>query len=257
MTLGFIGIGHIATAVIEGLYQSKPDNLRIHLSPRGKKNSIRLAETYPSVYRLKNNQQVVNQSDIIFIAVRPSDAGPVLTELSFSEDQTVVSFVPFLQQEDFTKAVGPAQKVCRAIPLPTVIYHTCPIPLFNATDEIINLFNRIGQPLQVTNEKQLHALWTLTGFITPFYDILDELSTWAESEGVDKPVANQYLADLFQSLSFAAQQSDPINFEKLSNHAATPNGMNEQAGEELKKQGTLQTYTKIADRLLEQFQQNL
>ena len=67
MKLGFIGTGRIATAVIKGFCSSSIKNTTISLSPRSKSNSIYLARTFPKVKRLKSNQLVLDNSDIIFV----------------------------------------------------------------------------------------------------------------------------------------------------------------------------------------------
>ena len=55
----------------------------------------------------------------------------------------------------------------------------------------------------VNDENELHSLWVLTGLISPFYDLLEELTTWTVERGVERNTASQYIADMFQSLSFA------------------------------------------------------
>ncbi len=50
-----------------------------------------------------------------------------------------------------------------------------------------------------------------------------------------------------------SQQADPIDFTELAKHAATPNGMNEQAGKEIREKGTHSNYTIAADNLLKRF----
>ena len=81
MKLGFIGVGNIASAVIEGLATSNLDYTTINLSPRSKNTSEQLANKFTNVYRLEDNQQVLDQSEIIFIAVRPTDTGEILSNL--------------------------------------------------------------------------------------------------------------------------------------------------------------------------------
>lgn len=253
MKLGFIGVGKITTAIVDGLCTSAMKNVFVYLSPRNEENATNLEMKYPVVKRMADNQEVLDQADIIFIAVTPAMAGKVLEELTFNAGHTVISLVPLLRYADLAAAVYPAINLSRAIPLPPVINHNCPLPVFNATDEVIKLFSYIGQPLQVADEDQLHVIWTLTGLITPFYDLLGELSDWTIRHGVDKMVANQYLANLFQSLSFMSQQADPIDFTELAKHAATPNGMNEQAGKEIREKGAHDIYTAAADNLLKRF----
>jgi pyrroline-5-carboxylate reductase len=255
MQIGFIGVGKITNAIVEGLCTSSIKNTQLYLSPRNEANARRLAEKYAQVERLESNQQVIDQSDIVFIAVRPAVAVDVLHALVFREEQIVVSLVPLLKNAELLNAVAPATQVVRAVPTPTVVQHTGPILLFHSNDTVTELFRHLGQPLQVADERQLHALWTLTGLITPFYELLHELSSWTVANGVDSTTANQYIAGLFQALSFAAQQESIIDFKDLAQHAATPNGMNEQAGREIREKGAHHAYRVASDNLLMRFDQ--
>ena len=80
MKLGFIGTGRISTAVIESLAR---DSYEIFISRRGKKNSKRLSEAYENVL-IGNNQEVVNQSDVVFIGLTADKAEKALETLRFS-----------------------------------------------------------------------------------------------------------------------------------------------------------------------------
>lgn len=253
MQIGFIGVGKITNAIVEGLCTSSIENTQIYLSPRNEVNARRLAEKYAQVERLESNQQVIDQSDIIFVAVRPAVAMEVLHMLVFREKQIIVSLIPLLKKAELLNAVAPASHIVRAVPTPTVMQHTGPILLFHSNDTVTQLFRHLGQPLQVTDEQQLHVLWTLTGLITPFYDLLHELSSWTIANGVDATTANQYIAGLFQALSFTAQQDSTINFKELAQHAETPNGMNEQAGREIREKGAHHAYRIASDNLLKRF----
>lgn len=255
MQIGFIGVGKITHAIVEGLCTSSIENTQIFLSPRNEAIAQHLADKYAQVKRLESNQQVVDQSDIVFIAVRPAVAVDVLHALVFREKQIVVSLIPLLKSAELLHAVAPATNVIRAVPTPTVMQHTGPVLLFHSNDTVTQLFRHLGQPVQVRDEQQLHTLWTLTGLITPFYDLLHELSSWSIANGVDATTANQYIAGLFQALSFAAQQNSTTNFKELAQHAETPNGMNEQAGREIREKGAHHAYRVASDNLLMRFNQ--
>jgi len=79
---------------VEGLCTSSIEKTHIYLSPRNETSARRLAEKYAQVQRLESNQQVIDQSDIVFIAVRPAVAVEVLRSLVFREKHIVVSLVP-------------------------------------------------------------------------------------------------------------------------------------------------------------------
>ena len=257
MKIGFIGVGKIAGAIVEGLCTSaapSAEDIVIYLSPRNESNSLQLAGKYPvSVHRMHTNQEVLDRCDIVFISVRPAVAAEVLGALRFDRRHMVISLIPLLPYAGLAAAVTPAVDITRAIPLPTVMQHNCPIPLYRANDTVTRLFGYIGQPLPVEDERQLHVIWTLTGLITPFYELLDTLSGWTTAHGVPRETANAYIANMFQSLSYLAQHSDPIDFRELAQHAATPNGMNEQAGKEIREKGAHEAYVAASDRLLERF----
>ena len=253
MHIGFIGVGKITGAIVEGLCTSPIANTQIFLSPRNGANAQRLTDKYAQVQRLDSNQQVIDQSDIVFIAVRPAVAVDVLQKLVFRENQVVVSLVPLLNSDQLLQAVRPVTTIVRAVPTPAVMRHTGPILLFHSTDTVTELFRHLGQPVHVADEKQLHVLWTLTGLITPFYDLLQELSDWTIANGADALTANRYIAALFEALCATAQQSDAIQFNEMAKHAETPNGMNEQAGKEIREKGAHKAYSAASDNLLKRF----
>jgi len=107
MQIGFIGVGKITNAIVEGLCTSSIQDTQIWLSPRNEANARQLAEKYTAVQRLESNQQVVDRSDIVFVAVRPAVAVEVLQELVFRKEQIVVSLVPLLKEADLLAAVAP------------------------------------------------------------------------------------------------------------------------------------------------------
>ena len=71
MILGFIGIGKISSSVIKGILNSKIKYKRIILSPRNKKISKYLKNKSKKVEIAKSNQDVINRSNWIFLAVTP------------------------------------------------------------------------------------------------------------------------------------------------------------------------------------------
>ncbi|MCF8222036.1 MAG: NAD(P)-binding domain-containing protein [Bacteroidales bacterium] len=253
MKIGFIGTGKISSAVTEAICKSKQGDNIINLSPRNKERSETLAAKYPEVNRWQSNQEVLNKSDIVFIALKPDVYDKVIDELSFSNHHIVVSLVPYTNKSIVQDLVKPAKSVTRAIPLPAVVNHNCPIPVFSPVEEVMNILSSIGKPLVIDDEDQLHVLWTLTGLITPFYDLLSSLSDWSVNNGVKKEIADKYIADMFMSLSFAAGVSSETDFGILSDHAATPGGMNENSGKEINNAGAHRAYTEAAEKILGKF----
>ena len=78
--IGFIGAGNMATAIINGLISNKasnPENINIFDLDAEKINLM----TAKGVNALASSQDVVKNSDIIVLAVKPQNYPEVLAEL--------------------------------------------------------------------------------------------------------------------------------------------------------------------------------
>ena len=103
MKLGFIGTGNITSDVITGICRSDLKFKQIIISPRNKKKQKNLKKKFKKVIIAKNNQEVINKSDWIFIGVLPAVANQILPNLNFRKNQTVVSFVATLNLSNLKK----------------------------------------------------------------------------------------------------------------------------------------------------------
>ena len=68
-----------------------------------------------------------------------------------------------------------------------------------------------------------------------YYELLNISSQWLTKKGINKNTSNNYIAELFLSLSQDAVNKKFQGFKKLVADSQTPNGLNEQALKELKK----------------------
>jgi pyrroline-5-carboxylate reductase len=68
-----------------------------------------------------------------------------------------------------------------------------------------------------------------------FYETLNVSSNWLIKKGINRNVANDYIAELFLSLSQDAVNKKSQGFQKLVKDSQTPNGLNMQVLKELKK----------------------
>ena len=71
MKLGFIGSGKIASSVITGICGSKISFKKILISPRNRNIAQRLKRKFKKVSIAKNNQEIVNSCNWVFLSVTP------------------------------------------------------------------------------------------------------------------------------------------------------------------------------------------
>ena len=93
MNLGFIGTGKIASSVITGICKSKISFKKILISPRNKSIAKRLKQKFKKVSIAKNNQQIVDNSNWVFLSVTPTVGEKIIKELKLRSTQTVISYI--------------------------------------------------------------------------------------------------------------------------------------------------------------------
>lgn len=247
MKLGFIGSGHITTAIVTGLLTASKRPQGVILSPRNAARSAALAARFPQVVVAENNQRVVDDSDWVFLAVRPQVAREVLTPLRFRPGHKVVSLIAAFSTADLVGLVAPATAIVRAVPLPSVARHCGPVALCPPDGEVAELFDRIGTAVPVADERQLNALWAVTALIAPYHALMARSATWLTGAGVDAEVANRYVGALFHTLAVEALETRRRDFASLAEDAQTPGGLNEQALRFLSDAGWYETLAQTLD----------
>ena len=119
MQLGFIGTGEITSSIVTGLSSFGVTAHSIWLSPRNSAIASGLANRFRGIAVASCNQDVLDHSHAIVIAVSPSAARDVLSELRFRPDHEVISLVSTLSLRSLSELVAPAVRIARAVPLPS------------------------------------------------------------------------------------------------------------------------------------------
>ena len=136
MRTGFIGTGAITEAIVIGLYTLGGYSERIVVSRRSRERSTILAERFPLVEVVDDNQILVDRCDQVFISVLPKQAVEVVSQLQFAAHHRVVSLVAGLSLETIASLTAPASSCFRAIPMPPIEYGLGPTPLFPPDSEL-------------------------------------------------------------------------------------------------------------------------
>jgi len=235
--LGFVGVGAIAEALITGMCAAGEQRATFLLSPRNSNVANRLAERFPLVKVAADNQAVIDASDIIFLAVRPQVAADVLGALKFRTDQRIVSLIATFNVARLRTLVGPAEAITRAVPLPAVARRMGALTLYPPTPEIVGLLEGLGQLVQVQNESDLDAFWAVTGLMSSYLGMLDEIARWLSRQNLQDTQVRPFVAAMFEALAVTATERAMGGFDRLAAEHATPGGLNEQAYRELKAAG--------------------
>ena len=249
MKLGFIGTGKITSAVIEGICKSKILFSKIIISPRNKVLAQKLSKKFKKVTIAKNNQEIVNNCNWVFLSITPTVGQKIIKELKFRSNQTIISFISTITLAQLKKAIRVKAKIIRAIPLPPISLKKGPIPICPPNKKVKEFFNKIGTTVEIKNEKSSINFWTTSGMMAPFYELLRVMTDWLVKRGVKRDNAQKYITSLFLALSEDAVVNSKKDLKYLVKESQTPKGLNEQGVKELTKAGFYKSLEKTLNSI--------
>ena len=250
MKLGFIGTGKITSSVVTGICRSKISFKKIILSPRNKNVAKRLKRQFKRVSIAKNNQEIINSCNWIFLAITPTVGQKIIKNLKFKAGQTIVSFISTMTLPQLKKVIKVKATIVRAIPLPPISLKKGPVPMFPPNKKVKNFFNKLGTTIEISNEKLSKNFWSTSGMMAPFYELLSTMSNWLVKRGVKKDKAQKYITSLFVALSQDAVVNSNKDLKHLVKESQTPRGLNEQGVKELRKAGFYRATEKTLNSIL-------
>lgn len=176
-TIGFLGAGNLAEALIKGLLESRAVSAaQILASDRVTDRLLHIAETF-EVKVVSENFEAARGADIVFLTVKPGDAGEVLNEIApeMTPDKLLISVAAGLRTERIFDLLGgggfpsPVPLV-RAMPNTPALVGQGMTALFaggDATDADMAIasaiFDAVGRVVIVDDEDLMDAVTGLSG----------------------------------------------------------------------------------------------
>ena len=249
MILGFIGTGKIASSVITGICKSKISYKKIIISPRNKSIARNLEKKFKKIEIARNNQQLIDKSDWIFLSVTPDVGEKIIKNLRFKSKQTIISFISTITLPKLKKLIKVKAKIYRAIPLPPISLKKGPVPICPPNKKIRSFFDKLGTSVEIKNEKLSINFWSTSGMMATFYEILRVMTDWLVKRGVKRNDAQKYITSLFLALSEDAVVNSKKDLKYLVKESQTPKGLNEQGVKELTKSGFFKSLEKTLNSI--------
>jgi pyrroline-5-carboxylate reductase len=237
MNFGFIGTGKIASSVITGLTKSSIKYKKIFISTRNKKISKELKRKFKKIYIEKDNQNIIDKSSWIFLAVTPKVGEKIIKNLKFRSSQIIVSFISTITIPELKKMIKVKADIVRAIPLPPISLKKGPVPICPPNRKVKNFFNKIGSTVEIKNEKLSINFWSTSGMMASYYELLKVMTDWLVNRGIKRLDAQKYITTLFLALSEDAVVNSKKQLKYLVKDSQTPKGLNEQSLKEMSKKG--------------------
>jgi len=249
MILGFIGCGKISFSVITGILSSRLKVKKIFVSKRNSKISSYLKKKYKKIIVTKENQEIINKSDWVFLAITPLVGEKIIKELKFKPNQKIISFISTITIPKLKRMIKIKADIVRAIPLPPISLKQGPIPICPPNKKVKKFFDRLGSTVEIKNEKLSINFWSTSGMMASYYDLLRTMSDWLVKRGIKRLDAQKYITSLFLALSKDAVVNSKKDLKYLVKESQTPKGLNEQALKDISKKKVYRSIVETLDNL--------
>jgi pyrroline-5-carboxylate reductase len=246
---GVLGTGQIGGALTAGLAARLEPDESIVLSPHSRQRATELAAGFDRVRIAADNQAVVDEAEIVVIALRAEAADDVQRQLRFRPDQLVISLAATTAFARLTESVRPA-RVARAVPLPSIRDGIGPTVVFPEVEGAEILFGRLGGVVWAKTETNFHAATALTALIRPLQEIGVMAASWGVQRGLTQEDARQLVSPVFEfiAMSITTGGTAPVT------EATTPGGLNAQTAALLARLGTIDHFREALDAVMDRLQ---
>lgn len=234
-TIGIIGVGEIASAIVDGLCADDAPTARgteatapdIVLSPRSRGRAADLAERHAGVEVASDNQDVVDRSDLIIVSVLPDQVDDVLSALEIPADRIVVSAVAGVTSDRLRALLPRDPRIVRVIPLPAVRERRGVTAVFPAEATTVELFDRLGGTVVAETEAMFSTLSATTATMSAHFAFLEVITDWLIDQGWATSEAEAIVRGQFVGLGTTLAETDTPIAELVAAHE-TPGGLNAQ-----------------------------
>ncbi|MET8482866.1 NAD(P)-binding domain-containing protein [Streptomyces tendae] len=224
--VGIIGVGEIGRAVVTGLHHGGGAAPEVFLSPRSARTAAELSERHEGVTVCGDNQEVVDRSEIVILAMRREQCRDALAGVRVGDDRILVNVMAGMGNDNLRETLGTSAPVVRAIPLPAIRERRSVTVVYPSHPEVDSFFAQLGGALPVADEAAFDVLSALTGALTTHYAYLATLASWATGHGIAPDDADRYVRGLFQGVG-RSLGDETRSLDRLAADHETPKGNNE------------------------------
>lgn len=232
--IGFLGAGKMATAIIKGIIDSgfcKSENIFVSDI---NDNALTKMQNDLHITPIKSNNEVVENADIVFCAVKPFVLKDVLAEIksSFKENQLLVSIAAGVSTKTIEEFTGNLP-VIRVMPNTPAFVKAGMSAVCKGTyakdehaDLICKIFNSLGVAVK-EDEKNIDVITAISGSGPAyFYYFINEFAKAGEKFGLNKETALTLAAQTALGSAKMAMETG-ISLEQLIINVTTPGGCTE------------------------------
>jgi len=215
-TIGFIGSGNMAEALIKGIIAAgiyQPEDVTI--SDIRRERLEQLAAEY-NVRPVENNTALTASADVVVLSVKPQNMDEVLGEIkgTLKRDSLVISIAAGITTAKIAAALRDVP-IIRVMPNTPALVGEGASALFakNVSGEAMALamkvFGAVGKAVVVDREELIDAVTAVSGSGPAYFFLLmEEMIKTGEQLGLDEATAKELVLQTAKGAAMLAEQAD-------------------------------------------------
>ncbi|QGH32577.1 pyrroline-5-carboxylate reductase [Gracilibacillus salitolerans] len=233
-TIAFLGAGSMAEAIIAGMTSKEmvPSD-RIIATNHSNKERLTALENKYGIRTSQSREDVVSQSDIIILAMKPKDIQSAIAEVKdfLSDSKIVVSLLAGISTQYIEQLLETNNAVVRVMPNTSAMIGQSASTItggqyvdFSTVGLIKNLMTSIGTTTLI-QEEEMDAYTALAGSAPAFYYYMVEaMEKFVEEQGLNKETAKPLMAQTIKGVAemLATTDDTPTTLrEKITSPGGT------------------------------------
>jgi len=245
-TIGFIGAGNMASAIIEGLVAEGRDPQTVVAFDPDREKTDRLRDRL-AIRVADGNEPLLGGCEIVVLAVKPQAMRDVLAPLAAALPDTpplIVSVAAGIRAASIEKWLGRRLAVIRVMPNTPSLVGVGAAGLY-ANDLVVpaqresaeTLMQAVGITAWVDNEHQLDTVTGIAGSGPAYFMLfMEAMVEAAAARGLDPDTAHKLVVQTCGGAA-ALARSSPESLEQLRINVTSPGGTTERALDVMKNAG--------------------
>ncbi len=242
--VGFIGTGHIAAPMVRFLASSGHE---VTVSERGADVAEELAASVGA--KVRDNQGVIDASDIVFLCLRPAVWEEIVRGLTFRADQQVVSVMADVSVASLLDATSPAKDISVTIPIGFLERGGCPLPAFPKAEPLASLFSPENPVIELSEESQIADHFAASALLSAALTVMKDGADWLGEQTGNPVGAETYVASLIAGFMRDVPKDGQGRILEERSALASPNTLNRAVVDAMEQAGTRATIRTVMQAL--------
>jgi pyrroline-5-carboxylate reductase len=244
--IGFIGTGHLASFLIEGLRHAGAP-YGIVVSPRNADTAARLSASH-GVSIAVANQAVADAAEVVVMSVLPRQASDVMKQLRFKSDQLVISSMAGVSLREVGSLSAPARAVIAMMPGRANALAVGPTALHPPDRDAEKLFSYLGPVHAYKDERMFAAAGMMGAFSGMSLFLMAEVVRWFSDRGLEEAEARRLIGETIRG-NGEVVISAPEPMAEIVCGVASPGGETEFGVSQLNRRGALSAWREALDSI--------